>query len=126
MNESEIRKELDRRYQRIDDHLTDISKDVKGLAGSFHLHNTQIELIKKDIEKHDEAIGDLSDEIKKEHKTFIQEHWRSFPSYFFVIASVFGMIFAYSAWKHEQTTQDKIQNEQLIELKALIVGKKGG
>ncbi len=118
MNEEIIRQDLDKRWESVQSHLKEIGSDVKEMRVSLNSHNTEIKLIENNLKMHKNSIDDIKKSLNKE--SFLSKHGHKI---FVVTVTLIGMIGAYSTWKHDQTVQDKIQNEQLLELKALITQK---
>ena len=118
MNEDRIRQELDKRWESVQEQLKEIGSDVKEMAVSLNAHNTAIKLIENNLKMHKTSIDSINKSLNRE--SFISKHGHKV---FVIAVTLVGMVAAYSTWKHDQTVQDKIQNEQLLELKALIIQK---
>ena len=119
MSDDQIRILLEERYDAIKNQLEVIGADVKEMSVVTNSHTTAIKIVETNLESHKKSIESIEKKLDKE--SFFSKHGYKL---FDVAITLLGMIGAYTTWKHDQTMQDKIQNEQLLELKALITESK--
>jgi len=115
MSDDQIRILLEERYDAIKNHLETIGADVKELSVVTNSHTTAIKILETNYNSYQKSIESIENKLDKE--SFFSKHGHKI---FVVAITLIGMIVTYTTWKHDQTMQDKIQNEQLLELKALI------